>query len=121
MTSTATHNAMLARRPGLRTLVITRSTFAGAGTRVGKWLGDNFSDWEHYRNSISGILNMASIFQVPMIGADICGYGMFFCADIGARLNFLVAEDTTESLCARWAMLGAFYPFMRNVCCICWI
>ena len=117
--SVATHNAMLARRPGLRTLVITRSTFAGAGSKVGKWLGDNFSDWDHYRNSIAGILGMASIFHVPMIGADICGYGSCFL-QYAKKLIVLtfrawIAENTTETLCARWAMLGGFYPFMRNV------
>lgn len=80
-----------------RSLIVTRSSWAGTGHVAGKWLGDNESKWRDMFLSISGMLSM-NLFGIPYIGADICGF----------------MGNTTEELCTRWYQIGAFYPFSRN-------
>jgi len=53
--------------------------------------------WEFMYYSIQGILQF-QIFQIPLVGADTCGFN----------------GNTDEELCNRWMQLSAFAPFYRN-------
>jgi alpha-glucosidase (family GH31 glycosyl hydrolase) len=47
--------------------------------------------------SVTGIM-MHNILGIPLAGSDICGFML----------------NTTAELCARWHIVGSFYPFSRN-------
>lgn len=88
--------ALEAHRPGKRPFVVSRSLAPGAGRTLAHWTGDNFSKWSSMKDSVRNVLQF-SLFGVPMVGADICGF----------------QQNTNEELCSRWMQLGAFHPFVR--------
>jgi alpha-glucosidase (family GH31 glycosyl hydrolase) len=67
------------------------------GKFASRWLGDNFSRTEYMGYSVTGVMAM-NMYGIPMAGSDICGFN----------------EDTNPELCARWTVVGSFYPFSRN-------
>ena len=79
------------------TFILTRSSAPGSGKFAAHWLGDNGATWEFMRLSISGCMDF-SLFGIPMVGADICGF----------------MGQTTPELCSRWMQLGTLYTFSRN-------
>ncbi|KAI9066533.1 glycoside hydrolase family 31 protein [Trametes sanguinea] len=97
MEEKATHLALLQIYPKKRPFLIARSTFPSSGKWTGHWLGDNFSKWAYLYYNIQGVLQF-QLFQIPMVGADTCGFN----------------DNTDEELCNRWMQLSAFMPFYRN-------
>ncbi|THU98207.1 hypothetical protein K435DRAFT_777589 [Dendrothele bispora CBS 962.96] len=97
MEEKATHLALQQVQPGKRPFIIARSTFPSTGKWAGHWLGDNFSRWQYIRFVIPGVLQY-QMFQIPLVGADACGFN----------------GNTDEELCNRWMQLAAFTPFFRN-------
>ncbi|XP_065281573.2 lysosomal alpha-glucosidase-like isoform X1 [Dermacentor albipictus] len=92
----ATHRALVETRQK-RPFIISRSTSPGQGAWSGHWSGDIQSSWEDLRLSIPNVLSFG-MYGIPLSGADICGF----------------QGNTTVELCARWQVVGAFYPFARN-------
>ncbi|KAI5988848.1 glycoside hydrolase family 31 protein [Pisolithus orientalis] len=76
MEAHATYLALQKVRPGKRPFVIGRSTFVSQGRWAGHWLGDNYSKWEYMYLNIQGVLQF-QIYQIPMVGADTCGFSIF--------------------------------------------
>jgi alpha-glucosidase len=93
----ASREGITAHRPGLRPFLLTRSNFLGGQRYAATWTGDNRSDWNHLRWSISMALNLGLSGQ-PFAGPDIGGF-------IG---------NADGELFARWMGLGSLLPFARG-------
>ncbi|MGA2916787.1 MAG: TIM-barrel domain-containing protein [Sedimentisphaerales bacterium] len=83
--------------PDKRPFVLTRANFIGGHRYAATWTGDNTSDWNHLKDSVSMILNLGLSGQ-PFCGPDIGGF----------------AGNSTPELFARWMGVGALLPFARG-------
>lgn len=95
--ATATREGLLAANPDRRPFVLTRANFLGGQRVAATWTGDNVSREADLRLSIPMSLNLGLSGQ-PFSGPDLGGF----------------AEDATGELFARWAAVGAFFPFCRG-------
>lgn len=93
----ASREGIQAANPKKRPFVLTRANFIGGHRYAATWTGDNTSDWEHLKDSVSMTLNLGLSGQ-PFSGPDIGGF----------RGN----GDAKQF--ARWMGVGALLPFARG-------
>lgn len=93
----ATREGIERANPDKRPFVLTRSNFLGGQRYAATWTGDNTSDWNHLRWSISMALNLGLSGQ-PFVGPDIGGF----------------AGNADGELFARWMGIAALLPFARG-------
>lgn len=93
----ASYEAQQKYRPHARPFNIIRAGFAGAQRYASSWTGDNTSDWDHLRLSISMTLNMG-LSGAPFTGPDIGGF----------------QKDTNAELFTRWLQAACLLPFFRS-------
>ncbi|KAJ8950170.1 hypothetical protein NQ314_008023 [Rhamnusium bicolor] len=84
---------------GKRPMVISRSTFAGQGHYTGHWSGDVWSDWLDMKYTIPQLLSF-SLFGIPLMGADICGFN---------AMGEQVVASSKKALAARYSLLPYLY------------
>jgi alpha-glucosidase len=84
-------------RPERRTLVISRSGWAGLQRYGSHWTGDNRSDWPSMANVIPMVLTLG-LSGVAFTGPDTGGF----------------SGSPSPELLVRWNQLSVFTPFFRN-------
>lgn len=93
----ATFQGMQQANPQKRAFNLTRAGYAGAQRYTASWTGDNTSNWDHLRLSISMLLNLGLS-------------GMYFTGpDIGGFFDIPSGE-----LYVRWIQAASLFPFCRT-------
>lgn len=83
-------------RPDKRSMIITRSGYAGVQRHAIHWTGDNGSSWDHLKLSLQMVLTLG-FSGIPITGPDIGGF----------------SGGPSPELFARWISVGALFPFCR--------
>jgi len=92
----ATAEGVKKYRRGKRTLIITRSGYAGLQRYTSVWTGDNIATWEHLW--LAGVQTQRlAVSGISFAGSDIGGF----------------VEQPSAELMVRWIQLGIFHPFCR--------
>lgn len=80
-----------------RSMIVSRSSFAGHGKFGAKWHGYSESTLDYLDYSILDVM-MQNVNGIPLAGSDVCGF----------------SGDADDDLCTRWYNIAAFHPFALN-------